>query len=452
MAAGQVEEARALCVAQVDEMMDKLNSDAAYRGEYTKLWGAQRKYIVSELLPTSGPPEVRPAAAGAKGAPAAKGKPSKPQGAQKAAAIIASLMEQSARELAEKARMAPPPAPSEPSEPSEPSREATPEPEPVVAAPKVVRAKPSADIAVIKAMSEIPQVRGAACSLQLRLLRLQLYKLPAAHSAPAAAAPASRRCPTAALGPASPLPAPSSPSLLPRRSSPAQVTAYDADFKAPVVKDDAPLLSAAELKERIREEQRAKSAEAELRKKRRQETLVKKKEKGQQMAQVRGAAGAAPRFWGRAALLGPGLPRPALGWLCPRVWMLQAQRASAPRLTRAACPSPPSQERAKAAAEAAVKAAAAPEPVPVERAIQRVSSSGADEAAAAASSGPAPRAKHGINVKALVPPAVPVVIPRAKPSKDSWEKKLQQAWKRHTGPIVFVLVMLLVVLIAFATR
>jgi hypothetical protein len=171
VAAGQVEEARALCVAQVDEMMEKLSSDAAFRGEYTKLWGQQRKYIVSELLPTSGPPEVRPAAAGAKGAAAAKGKPGKPQGAQKAAAIIASVMESARGELAERARMAPPPVESEPSEPSEPSREPTPDPEPLVAAPKVVRAKPSPDIAVIKAMSEIPVVRHrppppqlAACS------------------------------------------------------------------------------------------------------------------------------------------------------------------------------------------------------------------------------------------------------------------------------------------------
>jgi hypothetical protein len=157
VAAGQVEEARALCLAQVDEMMDKINSNAPFRAEYTKLWGQQRKYIVSELLPMSGPPEVRPAA---KGAPAARGMPAKPQGAQKAAAIIASVMEETSRVLAEKARMAPPPEPSEEPEEPELEPEASPEPEPAAVAPRLVRPKASVDAAAIKAMSEIPQVSG----------------------------------------------------------------------------------------------------------------------------------------------------------------------------------------------------------------------------------------------------------------------------------------------------
>jgi hypothetical protein len=218
VAAGQVEQARVLCLEQAEVMMTKLNSDAKYRAEYTKLWGQQRKYIVSELLPESGPAAVRPAANAARGgARAAPAKPGKPQGALKAAAIIASAMEEANRELQEKVRLAPPATPSTEEESDEPE----PEPEPVVVPVRVAKPKPDVDAATIKAMSEIPVV-----------------------------------------------------------------TAYDADFKVPVTKDEGEQLSAAQMKERIRDEQRAKAAEAEMRKKKRQEVQAKKKEKGAQREQV----------------------------------------------------------------------------------------------------------------------------------------------------------------------
>lgn len=101
------------------------------------------------------------------------------------------------------------------------------------------------------------------------------------------------------------------------------------------------------------------------------------------------------------------------------------------------------QDRAKAAAEAATR-----EPEPVAQVevqkVQRISSSG-DEAPAQPS-GPAPRNKHKVNVKALVPPAVPV-LPKAKSSKDSLTKKAQQIWNKNMGLIIFALVMLFIIII-----
>jgi hypothetical protein len=216
------------------------------------------------------------------------------------------------------------------------------------------------------------------------------------------------------------------------------VTAYDVDFKAPA-KLGGPQLSAVELKDKIREEQRAKAADADLRKKRRQETLTKKKEKGQQMAQVRWL----PRGREACSSRRGGMPGSAAAGPCA---------SPGPDSPPAAAALPPPQDRAKAAVEAAAKAAATPSPEPAaaERVLQRVSSSGADEAAAPVSSGPAPRNKHGVNVKALVPPAV--VVPRAKSGKDSWEKKAQQIWKKNMAVITFALVMLLLLVIVFLMR
>jgi hypothetical protein len=101
------------------------------------------------------------------------------------------------------------------------------------------------------------------------------------------------------------------------------------------------------------------------------------------------------------------------------------------------------QERAKAAAEAATK-----EPEPVAQVevqkVQRISSSG-DEAPSQPSV-LAHRNKHKVNVKALVPPAVPV-LPKAKSSKDSLAKKAQQIWNKNMGLIIFALVMLFVLII-----
>jgi hypothetical protein len=41
-------------MAQVDTYLVKLNTDKVYRRDYMRLWAEQRKYLVSELLPTSG--------------------------------------------------------------------------------------------------------------------------------------------------------------------------------------------------------------------------------------------------------------------------------------------------------------------------------------------------------------------------------------------------------------
>eukprot|EP00798_Chlamydomonas_sp_ICE-L_P014324 gene14324-20309_t len=94
VAAGQVEEAFALCEAQTDNMMSILASDKAYRVTYEKLWSEQRRTPVAEILPGScatastskskGPEGPRPVA----------------QGAEKAKLLIADLLMQASKEVA----------------------------------------------------------------------------------------------------------------------------------------------------------------------------------------------------------------------------------------------------------------------------------------------------------------------------------------------------------------
>ncbi|PNH03498.1 hypothetical protein TSOC_010449 [Tetrabaena socialis] len=112
--AGQVDEARALCVAQVDELVARLGSDAPFRDEYYHLWALQRKYAVSELLPdsTAVVKEARAEAGGkfAKGGKAgdvrggggARPPPPKPQGAEKARLLIEQLMAEASVEAGRK--------------------------------------------------------------------------------------------------------------------------------------------------------------------------------------------------------------------------------------------------------------------------------------------------------------------------------------------------------------
>ncbi|GLC38606.1 hypothetical protein PLESTB_000451800 [Pleodorina starrii] len=106
--AGQVDEARALCGAQTDEIIAKIASDVAYRKEYHSLWAAQRKYAVSELLPdsTTVVKEARPADARASGradARASKAPPPKPQGAEKARMLIEQFLAEAQQEASRKA-------------------------------------------------------------------------------------------------------------------------------------------------------------------------------------------------------------------------------------------------------------------------------------------------------------------------------------------------------------
>lgn len=95
---GRAEEAEAQAEQQVEALLTSLLSDAAFRREYTKMWAAQRKYVVSELLPgscTSMPATngVAGPKGGAKGgAPKKPAAPLEPQGAAKAQAIIAAVM------------------------------------------------------------------------------------------------------------------------------------------------------------------------------------------------------------------------------------------------------------------------------------------------------------------------------------------------------------------------
>jgi hypothetical protein len=108
VAAGRVDEAKALVAAQVEEWTAKLVGDASLRQEYTSLWTEQRRYMVSELLPGSSLIAQQEAKAAAGKAPAGKGAAGKggaaakappvPRGAEKAKSIIDSIMAEASRE------------------------------------------------------------------------------------------------------------------------------------------------------------------------------------------------------------------------------------------------------------------------------------------------------------------------------------------------------------------
>lgn len=166
--AGQVEEARALCKAQVDEYTAKLASDSTFCKEYHSLWAQQRRYPISDLLPSSSTTAREPkadaggkGAAGGKGGKGAKGAaapPPKPQGAEKAKLLIEQLMAQAQAEASRitSGRRAVDDAAEESAE-SEPDEPAAPEP---VAVPEPVKAKPSVSARpadVLKAV-ELPKI------------------------------------------------------------------------------------------------------------------------------------------------------------------------------------------------------------------------------------------------------------------------------------------------------
>ncbi len=167
--AGQVEEARALCKAQVDEYTAKLAGDSSFRNEYHSLWAQQRRYPISDLLPSSSTTAREPkadaggkGAAGGKGGKGAKGAaapPPKPQGAEKAKLLIEQLMAQAQAEASRitsgRRAMDDAAEDSAESEPEEPAA-----PEPVAVLPEPVKAKPSVSARpadVLKAV-ELPKI------------------------------------------------------------------------------------------------------------------------------------------------------------------------------------------------------------------------------------------------------------------------------------------------------
>lgn len=208
VAAGQVEEAKALCEEQVDTWMATLNADDSYRKEYFALWSQQRKYVVSELLPNSAPADVRkpePRQLAAPGRGGARAPPPKPQGKEKAAAIIAAALEEANKEVASSHFIRSPDAVSDADDS---------EPEPIVVVPTPAAKKATGGDSVFKHKVEIPAA-----------------------------------------------------ALEPRE-----------EFVVPeTVKSETQKLSAEELKANVRAENLRKAAEAEARKKRRQEAVERKR-------------------------------------------------------------------------------------------------------------------------------------------------------------------------------
>lgn len=115
VALGQAEEAQALCDAQADAMLSKLNLDTALRSEYCQLWADQRRNVVSDLLPESSTSAAAAAAAAPKGAKRGKDKDGKDvapvklvaRGAEKAKDLIASIMAKASSEAAHRRSMTP---------------------------------------------------------------------------------------------------------------------------------------------------------------------------------------------------------------------------------------------------------------------------------------------------------------------------------------------------------
>ncbi|KXZ44271.1 hypothetical protein GPECTOR_70g502 [Gonium pectorale] len=221
--AGQVEEARALCAAQVDDVVGRIASDAIYRKEYYKLWAAQRKYAVSELLPdsTTVVREAKPdqGKVGGKGGRADRAPPPKPQGAEKARLLIEKLMAEAQAEASRKVAGRPP------ADDAESSGDADDE----LDAPGPVSAAPAVTLPVV----EVTKPKSSASSARPADV-LKAVELP----------------------------------VLP-----------DDDFVPPVVKavTEKSAADAAQDKERLRAEQQKKAQEAELRKKKLAEAKEKKR-------------------------------------------------------------------------------------------------------------------------------------------------------------------------------
>jgi len=223
--AGDLGEATKTAEEQVELYLAKLINDPAYRKEYNKLWSEQRKYIVSELLPKSGVSSAAPSQAPAKGEKGARSSaPLVPQGAAKAQAAIAAAMEAANQALVAQRKAAPEPEPEESSE-DEVAEPASSQP-----------AEPARRI-----------VPGASEELTAPSRPRQQHKA-AEYIVP-------------------------------------ELPNVDYEFVPPVIqRDNKEQLTDKERKERVREEQRLKAAEAEERKKRRAETQERKKQKAVEQA------------------------------------------------------------------------------------------------------------------------------------------------------------------------
>ncbi|KAG2433500.1 hypothetical protein HYH02_012618 [Chlamydomonas schloesseri] len=166
--AGQVEEARALCAAQMDEFVGKIAADFTFRKEYYSLWASQRRYAVSELLPDSTTvvkePRAgdvgKPGAKGGKPEKGAKAPPPKPQGAEKAKLLIEQLMAEASAEISRKNAGRPPVVEDEgdadDEEDDTPAAPAAPVVEVVAAKPRAAAA--SARPADVLKMVELPKI------------------------------------------------------------------------------------------------------------------------------------------------------------------------------------------------------------------------------------------------------------------------------------------------------
>lgn len=167
--AGQIEEARALCVAQVDEVVTKIASDVTYRKEYYSLWAQQRKYAVSDLLPDSTTvvkEQKTTEQAKTRGSAAAQGPqkpPPKPQGAEKARLLIEQLMAEAQQETSRKALGRPSGGDAEPSSGDADDELDLPSPAPLASVQVVEAAKPKAAVsssrpADLLKMVELPKI------------------------------------------------------------------------------------------------------------------------------------------------------------------------------------------------------------------------------------------------------------------------------------------------------
>lgn len=263
VAAGALDEARSLAAEQVEVMTARLGSDVAYAREYNAQWAAQRRYAVSDLLPESAlnakPREGSGGGSSGGGARnngrerAAAVPPPKANGAEKARALIAALMSEAAQESGARSGSS-------------------------GGGAKPVRAyEPDSD----DEAHEQSNIYGGSSN---QASASATYNSNGTSSQPSATpykVPGAQREVVGGAG----LPAPVA------RPQPKATEAYrvgvpviaDVEFVMPVMV--APIASVVDAasKERLREEQRVKAAEAELRKRKKSELAEKKRLKALEM-------------------------------------------------------------------------------------------------------------------------------------------------------------------------
>lgn len=161
VAAGQVENAQLLCFEQTDSIMSRYNTNTAFRKQYTELWAKQRRYAVSELLPSScqSSIEVPKPKEQVKGKAAPKPKPAAGieglTGGDKVKAVLAAVMQEASREAQAVARSRIPDEDDEDVEPVKPvpvvEKEVV---KPIVPVKAVSRPPPDAPVKV-----ELPELQ-----------------------------------------------------------------------------------------------------------------------------------------------------------------------------------------------------------------------------------------------------------------------------------------------------